>query len=236
VGHSLDARRDSAKNCPQEAILTGQSLMICGPRGSGKTALVLQVISELLPVDAKRCLYLEAVKDLQDLLRRLIRALYESGNDRLKRDLHGAGVSRSNFDVWLKKPPATRPRGTLYRAVEDSGYRLFLDHFPHLTSALARVIKELFWMRQTPVYVIFSEETESRLVSHFLYWGERETLRLGPLALNAARLIIEHCIQTLGLDRLDLEGSRDQIFCCQPLDAGSDCRHVPACRGPALSI
>jgi AAA domain len=204
--------RDHERNCLQKAILTRQSLMVCGPRGAGKTALVLQVISEPLPVVEKRCLYVEAAKDLQDLLRRLIRALYESGDERLKRELHAARVSRSNFDDWLKKLPTTRLRGTLYRAVEHNGYRIFLDHLPHLTPALARVIKELFWMRQTPVYVIFSEEAESRLASHFFYWGEGETLRLGPLAPNAARLLIEHCIQTYGLDHLELEGFREQVL------------------------
>jgi hypothetical protein len=214
---------DREKECDRlrEAILSGQSLMIGGPRGAGKTALVLKIISELSPVVGNRCLYIEKVKDLQDLLRSLIRALYEAEDIKLRRELHSAGVSSARFDHWLRNLPANRLRGTLYRAIDASGYRVFLDHVSHLTPAMARVIKQLFWMRHTPVYLIFSEEPEARMVSRFFYWGEQEAIRLRSLPMAAGRMLLENCIHRFGLARLDLEGFRDEVVQLSQLVPGA---------------
>lgn len=211
-GGSLFLGREKERDRLREAILSGHSLMICGPRGAGKTALVMKAISELSPAHQNSCLYMGGVKDLQEMLRGLIRTLYEADDIRLRRELHAAGTSKTTFDGWLRNLPANRLRGTLYRAVDGAGYRVFLDHVGHLTSAMARVIKELFWMRQTPVYLIFSEEPEPRIVSRAFYWGEREELQVGPLPLSAARQLLERCIQRFALARLDLDGFRDEVL------------------------
>jgi hypothetical protein len=212
TGGSLFVDREKERDRLREAILGGHSLMICGPQRAGKTALVMKVISELLPAAQRRCLYLRAAKDLQEMLRSFIRALYEADDIKLGRELHATGISKTTFDHWLRNLPANRLRGTLYRAIDASGYRIFLDHVTHLTPAMARVIKQLFWMRQTPVYLIFSEEPEARMVSHFFYWGDHETLRIAPLPITAARMLLEDCIQRFGLARLDLKGFRDEIL------------------------
>jgi hypothetical protein len=214
---------DREKECDRlrDAILAGQSLMVGGLRGSGKTLLVMKVISDLPPELKNRCVYIGRVRDLQEMLRSLIRALYVADDVRLKRQLHDAGVSKTSFDDWLKSLPTTRLRGTLYRTVDAAGYRVFFDHIGHLTTAMARVIKELFWMRQTPVYLISSEDLESRIISRFFYWGEREILQLGPLPLSAASLLLEHCIQRFGLGRLDLDGFREQILASSQLVPGA---------------
>ncbi len=57
------------------AILNRESLMMCGPAVIGKTALVSQVPADLPLSLATRCLFLWSIKDLQDLLRQLIRQL-----------------------------------------------------------------------------------------------------------------------------------------------------------------
>jgi hypothetical protein len=214
---------DRQKECERlrEAILARQSMMIGGPRGAGKTVLVKKAISEL-PADLwNHSVYVGTVGDLHEMLRSLIRALYEADDIRLKRELRAAGISKTMLDGWLRNLPTARLRGTLYRTVDAAGYRVFLDHVGHLTTAMARVIKELFWMRQTPVYLISSEEFESRIVNRFFYWGERETLAIGPLPLSAARLLLEHAIQRFGLARLDLERFRDQVLTASQLLPGA---------------
>ncbi len=198
----------------RNAILREKSFMITGPLGVGKTALVRKVLAELPPAIRRRCLYIGTVKDLQDLLRRLIRALYETEEPSLRRELHLAGVSKITFEPWLKRLSTSRMRGTLYRAVEGAGCRVFLDHCPRLTSAMARVVKELFWMRQTPVCLIPTEEepqTAVMMASHFFYWGESEQLRLGPLPLSAAQALLEDCIERFRLASLDLKEFREQV-------------------------
>ncbi len=206
--------RESEGNRLREAILKRESLMIEGPAGIGKTALIANVIHSLPGDMTARCLYLAGIRDLQDLLRRLIRALYEAEDPRLRRQLHGERVSTLSFGGWLKELSSSRLKGAVYRAAEGGDYRVFLDHPPPLTRAVTKVIKELFWMRRTPVYVALNTELQPALarLTHFLYWGDRERLTLGPLPHLAARTLVESCIERFGLERLDLTGFREEVL------------------------
>ena len=208
VGREAETRR------LRQAILDRKSLIICGAPGVGKTTLISKVIEELPGGLAARCICLPGMKDLKDVLQRLIRALYESGDRGLRHELHAQGVSAVTFDAWLKGNSSSRLRGTLYRAVESGECRIFLDHLPSVTRAVERVIKELFWMRKTPVYLVphgLTEEAVARLM-HVFYWGEGERLVLGPLPMPAARRLLESCVASFGLSGLELRDFRDEVL------------------------
>jgi AAA+ ATPase superfamily predicted ATPase len=198
----------------EEAILKRESLVICGPAGIGKTALVSKVIRGLPGELRTRCLYLKGLKDLQDMLRQLIRGLYEVKDPNLRQQLYIEGVSVSTFEAWVKALSTSRLRGTLYRTVERGDYRIFLDHVPSLTRAVAKVIKELFWMRKTPVYLLVRDAMESRIseFSRSFYWGDREQLSLQPLPAEAATKLLESCIGQFGLSQFDLVDFREEII------------------------
>ncbi len=213
AGLPLFLGRESEERRLRAAILGAESLAIEGPAGIGKTALVSHAISSLPAGVAERCLYFARVKDLQDLLRRLICALHEVDDPRLRTQLQRDRVSSFSFAGWLKELSTSRLKGTVYRAVEGGDYRIFLDHLP-LTRAVAKVIKELFWMRGTPVYLVpraEAQETISRF-SHFFYWGDRERLVLGALPRPAAQELLESCIGRFGLARLDLTDFREEVL------------------------
>jgi len=213
-GSPLLLGRESEERRLRAAILGAENLTIEGPAGIGKTALVSHAIQSLPASVAARCLYFAGVKDLQDLLRRLIRALHEADDPRLRRQLQAERVSSFSFAGWLKELSTSRLKGTVYRAVEGGDYRIFLDHLPPLTRAVAKVVKELFWMRRTPVYLVpraEARETISRF-SHFFYWGDRERLVLGALPRPAAQELLESCIERFGLARLDLADFREEVL------------------------
>ena len=196
------------------ALRMKESMMIGGPAGIGKTALILNVIHHLPDELARQCLYLAGFKNLQDLLRKLLQTLYQAKNPELRKQLHAEGVSVVNFDVRLKALSSSRLKGTLYRAVEKTEYRVILDHVPPLTHAIAKVIKELFWMRNTPVYLLIRDDREHRIeqFTGFFYWGDREQLRLGPLPVPSARELLDCCIEQFGLSRLELEDFREEVL------------------------
>lgn len=213
-GLAVFVDRESESRRLEEAIRKRTSLMICGPSGIGKTALVSTVIRRLPPDLAARCLYLRGVKDLQDLLRQMVQALYDLKDPNLRQQLHAEGISVVTFDAWLKALSSSRLRGTLYHTVERGDYRVFLDHLPPLTRAVAKVIKELFWMRKTPVYLLIRDELEQHLYQfyNFFYWGDRERLALQPLPAQAAAELLENCIERFGLSRLDLTDFREEAL------------------------
>ena len=210
--HFLDREHESRR--VDEAFRSGESMMISGPADVGKTALIKHVLGSLPREIENQCLYLAGFKDLQDLLRKLLKRLYQARNPALHRQLHAEGVSAANFDVWLKATSSPRLKGALYRAVERRGYRVILDHGPPLTHAIAKVIKELFWMHNTPVYLLQRDEPGYRIdqFSHFFYWDRRERLALGPLPKPVASEMLEQCIRRFGLSNFDLNEFREEAL------------------------
>ncbi len=208
VGRENEARRLT------EAILKGETRIIFGPSGIGKTVLVQKVIGELSPALSKRCLYVAAFKDLQDLLRQLIFMLYDLKDSNLRQQLHSGGITVLSFASWLKSLPSPNLRGTLYRTVEQGDYRIFIDHIPPLTHPVAKIIKELFWMRNAPVYLLFHDEVFQNLYRfhHFFHLGDRERLTLQPLPSEAASELLELSIERFGLSHLDLSAFREEVL------------------------
>ncbi|HTS59709.1 MAG TPA: ATP-binding protein [Terriglobales bacterium] len=206
--------RENEIRLVNDAIRDRKNLVICGPAGIGKTALVSQVIYRLPEESNLHCVYVPYMKDLHDMLRQLIRVLYEAKDPNLRRQLHAQGISVLSFDGWLKRLSSSALKGFLYRTVERGDYRVFLDHLPPLTLPVAKIIKELFWMRNTPVYLLVRDEMEQHLYQFysFFYWGERERLMLQPLSHQSATELLDGCISRFGLSELDLSDFREETL------------------------
>jgi len=208
----FDRERESHRI--EEAFRGKESMMISGPADIGKTALMLNVIRNLPGDLVRKCLYLAGFKDLQNLLRNLIKVLHEARSPGLRQQLKAEGVSSVNFEIWLKTLPSARLKGILYRAAQSGDYRVILDHVPLLTHARAKIIKELFWMRDTPVYLLMRDDQEFWIAqfARFFYWSDRQWLTLGPLPETSACELMEACIEKFQLSRFDLEGFRDEVL------------------------
>lgn len=198
----------------KEAFLDKESMMISGRADIGKTALMRNVVRNLPGDLADKCLYLAGFKDLKDLLRNLIQALHKARCPGLRQQLKAESVSSVNFDGWLKALPSTKLKGIVYRAAQSGDYRVILDHVPLLTHARAKIIRELFWMRDTPVYLLMRDDQEFRIAqfARFFYWSDRQCLTLGPLPETSACELLEACIEKFDLSRFDLEGFMDEVL------------------------
>jgi hypothetical protein len=205
--------RESESRMLRKAIDDRRSLLVWGPAGVGKTALVLSVLEELPLAAGRSVIYLSGVGALRPLLRALLRRLYELEDPTLRRQLHSEGIRAGTFEAWLRSLGTSRLKGALYRSAENGQYWIFLDHMPPLTHAVAKVVKELVRMRDTPVYLLARGQGEA-VVGHVadLYWSDPQRLRLGPLPEKAARELLECCIRRFGLGRFNLEGVREELL------------------------
>jgi hypothetical protein len=207
VGREVEALR------LRDAILKRQGLLISGPAGIGKTFLVLRVLSELPRATARNCLYLSNAEGVQPLLRCLLRELYDLEDVTLRRQLRVEGVRGDAFKGWLKRQSTSRLKGAVYRSIERGCYWVFIDHFPPLTHAEAKIVRELVWMRGTPVFLLARGVTE-REAGHVgsVYWGSNQQLSLSPLPEQAGRELLEFCIRKFDLGNLDLEDFREEVM------------------------
>ena len=207
INREAEARRLNA------AIGKRESLLIVGPAGIGKTSLVLKVL-DLLPADSTRSyLYFSGIDGLHDLLHRVVQRLYEVQDPTLRKQLHTEGINKNAFKAWLDAQSTSRLKGALYRAAENKHYWIFLDHFSALPDAVAKVVKELVRMRDTPVYILargFTERENGH--STKLYWNDQQWMKMTPLKKKAASELLEHCIHHHGLLNMDLDDFRVEIL------------------------
>jgi energy-coupling factor transporter ATP-binding protein EcfA2 len=197
----------------RDAILKRESLLIAGPAGIGKTSLLLKVLGGLPAATTRYCLYLSGEEGVQPLLRWLLQQLYGLEDVTLRRQLHVEGIRESTFKSWLKQQPTSRLKGAVYRSMEKGSYWVFIDHSPPLTHAEAKIIRELAWMRKTPVFLLARGLTE-RDAGHVgsVYWGSKQQLLLSPLSEQAGRELLEFCIHKFDLGKLDLEDFREEVL------------------------
>lgn len=225
--------RESEALLLHDAILKRESLLLSGPAGIGKTALILKVLSELPSAMAPYCFYLSGVEGVQPLLGWLLQRLYELDDAALRRQLHGEGIRENTFKGWLKHQPTGRLKGAVYRSMENGNYWVFLDHLPPLTHAEAKIVRELVWMRRTPVFLLARGPTE-RDIGHVsnIYWGSRQQVSLDPLPEEAGRELLECCIRKFTLGNLELEDFRKEVLRLSGLLPGTIIRMCHLAQAP----
>jgi hypothetical protein len=213
TGHALILDRKAESLRLHEAIRRRESLLICGPAGVGKTALVSKVLAELPEDVARSAIKVDGLVGLQPILRALLQNLHAAGDRTLRKQLRTEGVGREGFKSWLKNQPTSGLKGAIYRSMQMPSYWVFLDHLPPLTLAVAKVVRELVWTRNTPVYLV-ARGAGPEEIGHAAntYWNERERLILQPLRESAARQLLESCIRRFGLARLDLDDFREAVL------------------------
>ncbi|MGO8786262.1 MAG: ATP-binding protein [Terriglobia bacterium] len=195
------------------AIRDRESLLICGPAGVGKTALISKVLGELPEDMAHSVISVDGLAGLQPFLRALLHNLHEAGDATLRKQLRAEGVGTGGFKCWLKNQRTSRLKGAVYRSMQTCKYWIFLDHVPPLTFAVAKVVRELVWMRNTPVYLV-ARGSGPEEIGHAAstYWDDRQRLILQPLHESAARELLESCIQRFGLVHLKLDDFREAVL------------------------
>jgi energy-coupling factor transporter ATP-binding protein EcfA2 len=196
-----------------EAVEQGKSLLIWGPPGAGKTALVEHVLAKLPREEAGRHLCVSGWRSRQELLRALVRRMHEARDQVVLQRLAADGGDLSQFERWLAGQTSLRLRGIVYRATRSGRYRIFLDHPPAVTQAMKRVLEEVIWGSKTPVYLLAREAGRGDLGPVWsLFWNDRERLALGPLTAADAAELLERSIRSFGLAGYASEDFREEVL------------------------
>ena len=207
IGRQAELRR------LQEAIRKRESLLIWGPAGAGKTTLVAHALAGAPEEISQHCFHVSAGGTLQETLRELVRRLWEAGDTLIRKKFEADASAGGTIGKWVKAQTSLRLRGLLYRAAGEGRYWIFLDHAAPFSFAGARLLRELIWMRKTPVFLLARGRTENEIGKAIRwYWNDRQRLELGQLSLAAARKLLEHSIEACGLSRLDLTEFRDAVL------------------------
>jgi hypothetical protein len=197
----------------RRAIQKGESRLVCGPMDAGKTSLVMKAISELPDVERRKCVYWTGAASGRQLLSHFVGRLYKAGDSFVRKKVQIDGATESSLNRWLHKQTSGRLRGILFTASMQSDYRFFVDHFPPTTHNMARLMKEIMYRCETPIYLASRGHSQGEVgYAWHLYWHDGLRIHLGPLSEHAARELLETCIGRFGLTSLDLADFREEIL------------------------
>jgi len=170
----------------EEALLRNESLLVLGPAGSGKTALVRSVT---VPIEG--ALHLEHRPALHEMLATLATMVL---GDR------GAGEQTS---VHL--------RGLIWSALAASPRLLVLDGIDGSSFQTYRFFQRLY---HTPgmTIIAISRDSDRLGALHRLFWDPRATLEMTPLSDPEAETLFDLAADRFGLREFDLADFRPRVL------------------------
>ena len=184
----------------REAIAERRSLLVYGPAGSGKSALLHDVLSSVGACLCRRCIVCAAEGAPSNIWLRLVTALAESGDSEVLTRAENDAASAEHFENWARAQTSLRLRGIIHRAARTRDYLIFLDAIAPLPDGVYRLLQEWVWSGRTPVILLGRGSTQDELgKASQLYWHEGLRLYLGPLERASAEAVLEDKIERFHL-------------------------------------
>jgi hypothetical protein len=197
----------------REALWARESLLLWGPADAGKTALASKVVRELPAEQSKACIFWSGPGSVHDILQHFICQAFAAGSRRVSAKVQADGCSEIDFGRWIRKQSSRRLRGILQAALQQEKYWIFIDHVPPMTHPMARLVKELIWRCETPVYAIARGYSPHEIgYAWSLYWTDKYRLPLGPLPVADAAALARACLRESGLSRSERAGFQDEVL------------------------
>lgn len=187
----------------REAFLAGESLVILGPRGAGKTRILRSALTDT----GRPAVYFTPPPVPHEFLARLSVALAQRQHPGFVRDLPDA-QSRAK---WLAKQTSVRLRGLLWSAFEAEPVPLILDGVAAAGPGLYRFVERLYF---TPGVTIIAAARDRRRLGTLerLFWDPRHVVQLGPLRPSEALALFASAVTHFQLDALDLDDFRERVL------------------------
>src|SRR5215472_4215622 len=129
-----------------------ESRLVWGPSDAGKSALIRKLFAELTESERRGCICWKGPATRRQLLSHIIGQLFAAGNPFVRKRVDFDGARAPSLDKWLQNQTGLGLRGILFTALKQGCYQIFVDHFPPITAGMARLMKEIMYRCETPIY------------------------------------------------------------------------------------
>jgi ABC-type cobalamin/Fe3+-siderophores transport system ATPase subunit len=178
-----------------------QSLLVLGPAGSGKTALV-----RAANVD-EGAIYLKYSATLHHLLIDLAGALLQSGH----RSFLELARPSGDLDHWLSRQTSVHLKGLLWTALEAEPRAIILDGIDRAGFPTYRFLQRLYFAKDLALLVTARDANSLGALGR-LFWDPRATLHLAPLNHADATRLFDIAADQFALRDLDVHEFRDKVL------------------------
>jgi hypothetical protein len=180
----------------------GDSLLLLGPQGSGKTRLTDEALS-----GCRRVLYIPWEPTLHGLLIAMARALISAGNP----DFARRAKPHVDPEPWLKAQTSIQLKGLLWSAMETSPVPMMLDG---VTSAGFPTYRFLQRIYHAPGMALFATSRDAPSLGALarLFWNPARVLNIPPLPERDAEQLFESAADFFQLRHLDLNDFREKAL------------------------
>ena len=194
----------------ETALRSGESLLVLGPRGCGKTRL-LEECSRAVPGTA----FVHYSANLHRLLQTVARALVDAGHKRIPRNVI-SGARQTSVHL----------RGVLWNALEEQPARIVLDGIDSASIPVLRFFQRIYFVRGISIVASARDVVHLGALAR-LFWDPRQTLQVKPLNAAASAELFDRAVHMHEVRAANLDEFRDRVL---EAAAGNGGRIVEMCR------
>jgi len=188
------------------SIRKRESLLILGPGGSGKTAIVRSVLESELR--GETLVHVAEFGALHDLLVIIARELLKSGHKRFRQSLKSA---LSDWELWLAHQTSVHLKGLLWTALEHEPIPIILDGINGAGHQTYRFLQRLYFARGMTVIATARDHLHLGELAR-LFWDPRRTRHMQPLSDTEGLQLFEAAADHFGLRELYLDDFREKVL------------------------
>jgi energy-coupling factor transporter ATP-binding protein EcfA2 len=187
-----------------EALRRRQPLLLLGPAGSGKSALIRAAVAAL-PA-SQGILRLRYSSNLHRLLIELARGLLETGHCSLRRALRA-----ENAETWVSRQTSVHLKGVLWSTLEAEPRAIILDGVDRASFPMYRFLQRLYFAKGMG-FVAAAREPAGLGALGRLFWDPRITVQVRPLNEPDAARLFDLAAESFYLHNLNVREFREKAL------------------------
>jgi hypothetical protein len=189
-----------------DSIRRGESLLILGPGGSGKTAIVRSALESELR--GKAVVHVPEFGALHDLLVIIARELLESGHKRFRQSVRSA---IGDWELWLAHQTSVHLKGLLWTALEHEPTPIILDGVKGAGHQTYRFLQRLYFARGMTLIATARDHLHLGEMAR-LFWDPGRTRHMQPLSDSEGLQLFEAAVDHFRLRGLCLDDFREKVL------------------------
>src|ERR1035437_1460306 len=187
------------------ALRKREPLLILGPAGSGKSALIAAVLANLPRPHG--IISIQHSSNLHHLLIDLARSLISTGHGAFRKLAHPG----NDAEKWLAQQTSVHLKGILWTSLEAEPRVIVLDGVAGAGFPMYRFLQRLNFAKGMALLASARDPVSLGALSR-LFWDPRNTIHLRPLNQVDANPLFDLAVTRFGISHLEIEEFRGQAL------------------------